>query len=503
MRVSRLMAISAGLLLSLPALADSPRPNLRMAGDDLHYKQLGFTPRLSIAGRVENYSAFNVDRDGTRYNYNTAFNTQLRVGLQRDDRFGFIRLVTEYEHDFLTGPVVGGGDLDGRFVPDSEGADTESLRKLYAQLSFGPVATLGVGFMTSHWGLGLVANDGAHGFQPGTADFSDPRGGDRVLRALLASGPYTSQRVVVFGAFDIVQDDDVLFPGDEAIQAVGGIRVGEVRPEFGEGTPYEAGVYGVWRRQTASDDQITEVGVVDLYARYQHRWPGMSLDVAFEGAAIFGTTELAPTNDFTTHDVLQLGAKLRVLFDAGIGGAALDVLYASGDQNFDDGAQNGFRADINSEMGLILFSQVMAAQTSRTVVTAQNPDLIGVPNEDLDRLATRGNVTNTISFFPRGWVRPIDGLEIYGGVLFALAEVDYTDAFNGRLAGGGGKNPTNRTPGGYYGTEIDMGIRFHGLLYGTEVSVGVEGGVLFPGSALEGTSDDALFGGRAFARYRF
>ncbi len=492
-----------GLLLPAHAVADAPGPYLQMAGQETRYAPLGFTPRLSLTGRVEGYSGFAVDRDQTQYAYETAFNTQFRIGLLRDDRFGFIRLLTEYEHDFLTGAVVGGGQLEGEFVPDSSGVDTEALRKLYVQLSFGPIATLAVGFMTSHWGLGLIANDGAHGFAPGSADFTDPRDGDRVLRGLFASGPHTSERITLFTAFDIVQGDDVLFPGDSAIQAIGGIRVGEVRPEFGDATPYEAGIYGVWRKQTATDDKVTEVGVVDLYARYLHKWPGMSLDVAFEGALIMGTSELAPNPEHIEHDVLQLGAKLRVAFDAGIAGAVLDVVYASGDQNLDDAAQNGFKADINSDVGLILFSQVLAAQTARSVITAANPDLIGVPNEDLDRLATRGNVTNTISIFPRGWVRPVDGLEIYGGVLMALSEVDYVDAFNARIAGGGGRNPTNRSPGAYYGTELDLGVRFHGLLFGTEVSLGLEGGVLFPGSALLGTSDDPLFGGRAFARYRF
>mgnify|MGYP003704187351 CR=1 FL=1 len=38
-----------------------------------------------------------------------------------------------------------------------------------------------------------------------------------------------------------------------------------------------------------------------------------------------------------------------------IGGANLDIVYASGDQNFADHSQNGFKLDINSELGLILF----------------------------------------------------------------------------------------------------------------------------------------------------
>ena len=501
----------SSLLVGRAALAagpkDSSRETLTIAGEETEYKPLGFTPKLHLAGRVEGYDGFAVDRYGTEYDYDAAVNTQLRVGLSRDDRFSVARLVLEYEHDFLSGTLTGGGSLEGEFVPDSSGYEDQTLRKLWAAVSFGRYATVGVGFTTSHWGLGLIANDGAHGFTAGSAAFRDPRGGDRVLRGLLATGPYTPERLVVFGAFDVVQGDDVLLPGDEAIQAVGGIKLGDLKPLMGEPTPYEAGLYGVWRQQRAADEQETEVGVIDLYGRYRHTFENtMVLDVAFEGAVIFGETDLGPNAEFPEHDVLQLAAKLEVSFDAGLGGANLDILYASGDQNFDDDAQNAFKVDINAGLGLILFSQVIAAQTARSPITAADTDLLGVPSEDLERLPTRGNMTNTIAVYPRGWVRPVDGLEIYGGILIALSEVPYADAFNSRLAGGDPRNPRNGSPSAYYGTEFDLGVRFRGLLFGTEVTLGLEGGAFLPGGALQdaaGNSPDALFGGRAIAEYRF
>ena len=38
--------------------------------------------------------------------------------------------------------------------------------------------------------------------------------------------------------------------------------------KLGTGKQYEAGLYGVYRVQDASDGQRTEVGVVDLYGKY-------------------------------------------------------------------------------------------------------------------------------------------------------------------------------------------------------------------------------------------
>ena len=49
--------------------------------------------------------------------------------------------------------------------------------------------------------------DGAHGWKPGSARFTDPRGGDLVLRGFLGTGPHTGARIVATVAFDKVWDD--------------------------------------------------------------------------------------------------------------------------------------------------------------------------------------------------------------------------------------------------------------------------------------------------------
>ena len=502
-----LRALLPFLITVQPALADPPEgrraPEL-VVGQPLAFEGLGFEAHLRAAGRLVNFGETTVDRYGTVFDHDVAIDTQFRVGLVYDSaaRLRPVNIRLEYEHDLFAGVVYGGAFNPGvgQFMPGAGGYKDHVLRKAFLRAAIGPYLSIGGGFTTSHWGLGLVANDGDHGWTPGSARFDDPRGGDRVLRAFLATGPHTREGLVIFAAFDRVEGDDVLLPGDEAIQAVGGLRVGT-------GKPYEAGLYGVWRRQRARGGDVTEVGVVDVYARGRVNLPKRHrLDIAFEGAVIFGTTELAPSTRYPEHDVLQLGAALRIGYDAGLGGALLDILYASGDRNFDDRSQNAFRADINFPMGLVLFQHLIAAQTGRTPMTASDPGLVGVPNNDLDRIPTRGNVTNTVAIFPRGWIRPVDGLEIYAGVLIALSEVDYTDPFNSRLAGGDPRNPTNGDPGMYYGTELDVGIRYQALIHGTLLTVGLEGGALFPGSALNdatGATPGALLGGRFMLAYGF
>jgi hypothetical protein len=486
-------------LLALPAYAEEPagppRPVLVGAGAETDIGGAHFDATAWLGGRLESASAFPLDSDGNELSPDLVLNTIVRLGLRFDSLMDWkpVRLLVEYEHDLFSGPVYGGpGEApEAVYLPYSGGYDEQTLRKAFARLSVGPYVTVGGGFTTSHWGLGLLANDGAHRFRPGSASFVDPRGGDVVARALLATGPHTDAGLTVFAAYDDVFTDDVLYPGDEAWQVVGGASVGAEKP-------WGAGVYGVYREQTARDGDATKVGVIDVFGRYRHALdPTSFIEVAAEGAVVFGTTTLGPSPDHPEHEVLQLGGTLHFAADFGIAGAVLDLTYASGDRNYDDGAQNAFRADINHEQGLLLYRWVLAAQTARAAVTAANPDLVGLPSEDLDRIPTRGNVTNTIAIFPRGWVRPVDGLEIYGGPLIAFSEVGFADPLHTRLAGGSVRNPFDREPGGYLGTEFDLGARFRVLVYGVELEVGAEGGVLLPGTAFEGADTDPVWGGRA------
>ncbi len=480
---------------------DNARQPLTAIGEPTKYTPISDYFYARLTGRVQHHGPVVVDNAGSTFRPDLSINTQFRTGAVYDSarKIKSVRLRLEYEHDFLIGPIRGGqSNVDGVFMPDNARYDDQQIRKLNLTMNFGRYLTVSAGFTTSHWGLGLLANDGAHGWAPGNGRFSDPRGGDVVLRALLATGPHTDESLIIFGAVDMPWDDDLMLDGDEAFQVIGGFKVGT-------GTRYEAGLYGVYRSQDASDGQRTEVGVIDLYGKYVHPLGDATFELEMEGALIFGSTELAPSSDFPTHDVLQLGFGVRAGYHAPLGGAVLDFLYASGDRNLDDNAQNAFGVDPNYDMGMLLFRQVLTAQSGRSAVTAADPDLVGVPNEDLDRFPTRQRLMNTIAIFPRGYIRPIDGLEIFAGVLAAFTEVDNLDPLNTRTFGGGdARNALGSDPGTYYGTEIDLGIRQQALLWGTQLTVGVEGAVFIPGNAITGENGlggDPIWGGRLTLTY--
>jgi hypothetical protein len=363
------------------------------------------------------------------------------------------------------------------------------------QMDLGPLVHFTGGFMVSHWGMGLLANDGAHKWEPGSASFVDPRGGDRVLRGTMAIGPFFDNGLVFVGGADKVEDDDALFEEDEAKQVVASVMYGV------KGGPLKVGAYLASRRQQNSvDGDTTVVNVFDLTASFRQETTEAVYTFEGEIAVIKGETTLAPSVDFPVHELSQMGLALRASADFGQFGGVLDMLLATGDDNFEDGVQAGFKVDNNYPLGLILHRFVLGAQSGRGTFTASNPELTGRPAEDLDRFPSQGAVTNTLAFFPRGWWRPMEKLEIYGGPLLAFTESGLVDPFNTKIGGGTPRNALNGEPGRMLGAEFDIGVRYRRNIGGLEMTLGMEAGVLFPGDALLDAAGELMgevYAGRA------
>ncbi len=480
---------------------DHYQPALHWRGDNLPAGTVAVEAPVSLRTRFEGVSTFPLDADRTNLGENFFMVPQLRIGtrvewIPRDQPWRFFG---EYEHDLATGTLVGAPDVAGERLPNGEKTHNE-LRKLFGRVTLWDLVVVSGGYNTSHWGLGLLANDGAHGWTPGSARFSDPRSGDRVVRASIGTVPLTEYGLSVHAAYDSeVVGDEYLLEGDTADQTIFSALLGEGQPTYG-------GIYLVYREQDSSVHRGFYAFVADVMFSSTHEIDGWgTLNVAGEGVLINGHTRLGPNFDFPKHDLFQLAGALRASLDRGGYGGVFDILYASGDQNFDDQDQNAFHVDPNYEFGLMLYRYVIAGQTGRAPVTASNPVLIGKPVPDLDRVPTGGGPTNSIAFFPRAWWRPRNGLETYGGPLLALSEVKNADPFNTRLAGGQPRNALNGDPGNFWGAELDVGVRYRALLNGSEVTLGVETGVLLPGGALENAAGHHMgevFDARAMVDYR-
>lgn len=486
--------------------APAATAQLRADASPTHYQPLidlplyGFRLRAPamVATRGEVVSGFAVDANGTQMQP-AGIQLQARLGLSLDSRATLlpILLLVETEADARASPIA--PSLAGVGLPYGEPAAFE-LRKLFARAALGTYVQLGLGATTSHWGMGLVANDGAHGWEPGSARFADPVGGDRVLRAALSTGPHKDAgSLLLFVAVDrVLGDDTTVVSGDVAYQGV-------AAAVLGYGAPASGGIYLVRRRQESALGAV-DAWIGDATARATWKpFDSATVTVESEVAAVLGETTLAPTISFPRQDVLQLGAAARASMIIGSAGGVVDFLYASGDQNPDDGAQNAFRPDPNYEMGLLLYRHVVAGLSARIPVTAGDPNIVGHPAIGLDRAPSRGSATNTLAVFPRALWKPIADLEVFAGPLIAFAPAKSVDPLNTRLAGGAIRNAYNAAGGLHLGTELDAGVRYRILISTAELLLGVEAGALMPGDAYiaqNGSPLPMLYGGRAMVSGR-
>lgn len=497
----------AGLITTLPAIAEAwdlgitqtqeidgePRPRLKI---DLHLYG-------AAEGTAEQLDPVAVDTADTTFQTGPLLWSQLKLGGELKMVFfqGLPIIVTAGAEGYgYSGQLLGEPNLDGVELP----ASAESaifMRKAYGTVSVGPFLTLGGGLMGFQWGLGLLANSGDVGWEPGSARFSNPYLGDTNLRLMAATGPWLENLGLTAFVFrDQAYEDASLRPGDDAEQLGGGFR-------FANGDRYRGGMFLVQRRQETERGRYLEVKALDLTGGVTlAEGEGWTLKTEAEVALVSGETDLGPTFDHQLHDVRQFGGVWRTSLSTRKVGGVLDVVYATGDRNLADGDQNAFKADRNFEVGLLLYRHLLAAQTGYAATTASDPTLIGVPPEDIDRFPSGGGVTNTIAFFPRAWWRPLPQLELYGGPLFAFSEVPLVDPLNTNFGGGDARNALNGTPGSLLGTELDVGVRGQISVQALTLSAGLEGGLLLPGGAFDDAQGEAmapLFGSRAMLRAQF
>ncbi|MBM4344132.1 MAG: hypothetical protein FJ100_12255 [Deltaproteobacteria bacterium] len=447
------------------------------------------TLRVGVLAAGQRTSSFAADRFGAmtsdapemlgRARTELGFDTGKRLG-----QFAAMAALSgEWVRTYARRPVAWTGDR----LPDAP-VDAYVPTEAWAGWRLGDVAQVRAGWMTSHWGMGLLANDGSQA-QATDNWFTLPKVGDRVLRGALVLTPWRGTDsplagLVVSAAVDHVQADDIQVGDDAAEQVVAAVK-------FYTAPERWLGAYYVARRQTATSGRGLEIHAVDLAGDYARAMGDVKVRLQGELAVIAGSTTLAPTPDHPTHDVMQFGAvgRATVQFAAAMQ-AQLDALYLSGDASLDDGKIGNFRADPNLQFGLVLFQRLLAAQSGRARVSASDPDLVGVPNVDLDRIATGGAATSTVAVFPKfGW-KAADGLSIYGGALLAWSPLPLADPRASKTQGGGHARNFlgNAADGSYLGTELDLGVRYRAEPRAMDyaVAIGVEAAALMPGGVLAG-----------------
>jgi len=385
--------------------------------------------------------------------------------------------------DLLDGVVF--GDLANGVAPAEEGRDSYSAfpgvdpRWLYIEW-LTDIGLVRAGQSGSHWGLGIVANDGDH--QP---VFGDYRYGDIVERLAFGTKPFgrTSPFTVAI-AGDLVFDDIIADIREDETAWQG------VLAAFYEKGNRTAGVYGVYRTQTNALDDDLDVLVLDVYAQWD--WPepsGGRLFAALEGAYVHGTTSFARTTERPEQNVRQLMAAAQIGRRSDRVDIVLEGGYASGDSNPEDATQSRATMDPDHRVGLVLFPEVIAWQTARSAALASSTDLFARPARGAELLPTNGGVAGALYLFPYVVWRPRKWLDARFGGVIGRATSDVVDPFAQRAES---RNVNYR--GGDaslrdLGLELDTSFTMRAeIARGVGVSGGVEGGILFPGRAFDDAS---------------
>ncbi|HEY8087341.1 MAG TPA: hypothetical protein VIF09_05840, partial [Polyangiaceae bacterium] len=206
-----------------------------------------------------------------------------------------------------------------------DGYSNVQPRWLYAEW-LTPVGLVRGGQQPSHWGMGIVANDGDH-----PSLFGDYRYGNIVEQVLFATKPLgVKSPFVVALAGNLVYRDNVaiLTNGDRALQGV--------LAAFYEQGPDMLGVYGVYRDQSHAQqsggnfsyaDKI-HVGVIDLAGHFA-RPVAVPDETAYVFGAFEAATELGSTDEERT--IYQLPGGPWTKIQAYGGSATLGVVLAGHD----------------------------------------------------------------------------------------------------------------------------------------------------------------------------
>ncbi len=383
------------------------------------------------------------------------------------------------------------------------------LRQLYLAWTT-RAGELRVGQQGFHWGLGIAANDGDQ-----RPFFGDAQFGDLVERISFVGRPLGPRHPLSLGvAADLVFDEGPfdLRRGDVLAQGVASVLW-----QRGEGAPITAAAGGtratVIGRERAlgaflavrsgrdrSGAQL-DLATFDLYARWDLREPGGGrVFAAFEGAYTVGTTELTLSAARRRERVAQLVWAAQLGRSADHLDVVLEFGHASGDTRTTDGVQRRGTFDGDHRVGLILFPEVLNWLTARAVASG----LVAAPGDarTLALVPTSGGVAGASYLAPTILWRPKAWIELRLGAVLARSSGPQIDVVAERLGLG------RRTWRGGDASQRDLGLELDAaLLLSTELrdrvtlTGGVEGGVLFPGRALDDASG-VLFGDIALVRAR-
>ena len=338
--------------------------------------------------------------------------------------------------------------LSGSVVPGSDYRESLFVRRAWTEL-YTPYVDVKLGRMGSHWGMGLLANDG----NCDTCDYGDTV--DRIMVSTSRLDPVRLSLAADTRAEGFINKDD-----DTHSFLLTGGYMGEV---------HRLGGYVRWTRQPSNKFNVVHG---DLWGKTKLG----PLSLELEALILWGKAE---STEIGVDDFKLLAG--GGAFDATLSMTPIEVNVqvglASGDSDATDNAWHTFRFDRDHDVALLMFEHPMPVYGQGDAADETNANI------DASQVVTEEGVSNAFYLRPAFHFDIRDNLRV--GVCVVAAWPVVKEAFSG--------SPTA------YGAEIDLDATWR--LYGT-FELGGRAGFFFPGPVY-GEDPDFTFGAELRALVRF
>ena len=414
---------------------------------------------------------------------------ELESGLVFDSR-----LRTQVDVDVSGWKLALGGDLvDGQFAgspwnldgtthnyhPEQIGvfnASNFNLRAAQLKRKFGSFGVQ-TGITTSHWGLGLIANDGNHEQLFSRVDY-----GDRVFRTAAVTKPIDKLVVMVGG--DWVLEDDI-----------GGYTDGHMAYQGLASAQYMAnkdnaiGLLSVYRNQTKIESGKSLEGMIlDVYAKGLQSVGGVDLYGAVEGVYLHG--DHGQVSNRMNPDGLKVrsyGAVAQLEARHPAVDIGLNAGFASGDANPSDEVYSTFSMDRDYNAGSIIFDLHQAATEVATYNLITDPEHAGNPPDGVEFAVTEGAIRQAMYLQPTLTYKNFaDWMDVAVGSVMAWQTVPVSSPFISYRNGGEAVNQLGEPTTGYQlGVELNWAVMInHEYDSGLKNGLSIEGAHLLPSENL-------------------
>jgi len=489
-----MLAVLAVSILSFGASAmaeDAHHPWQGNAHLDVRHTMTGAYPVDDIGSRESEDQWLNA-----RLRLRTTFAASENIDLAAEGEVRALRLLS-------TGSNVGRTVGDDTFDVRRDG-DAPRLQVIPRELSLKVLTPIGLfkcGHQAAHWGSGFLVNDGAR-----QRLFGDGWDGNLVERCLVAGK--IGQRFTFFAGGDYVYHDNNAnyLEGDRAYGWTVGLRF-----TFDEDQAQPDKLFGLLFAQRFQTDRLdprhpenrkteADVNTIDMHFKWSF---AAGKDAQFnwetEGAMIFGETD-RPYLEETYENgasVLTFGAMSRLAYQNPSTEIALELGYASGDNDPQDDTIRQFTFNRAHTVGLLLFAHILPVTSARSADRTMDPGLLAVAPSGTRFTVNQGAVRNAAYLYPNIDWQFMTAWSLRGAYLYAVGAADVVDTFQSAVSGQYNTTIGGEQPGGRrYGQEFNVALVYHPKWQRLQGHITAEGGLFLPGDAFAGVLTESVSIGR-------